>query len=76
MLNGYIPYDTISRGVWPHRRPCLQGIGSSSIAWPKAFRMELEVCCELVAERIHSFSSAVFECVNLHCTDHQLRLIP
>ena len=25
MLNGYIhvPYDTISRGVWPHRGPCL-----------------------------------------------------
>ena len=23
MLNGYVPYDTISRGVWPHRGPCL-----------------------------------------------------
>ena len=23
MLNGYIPYDTISREVWPHRGPCL-----------------------------------------------------
>ena len=23
MLNGYVPYDTKSRGVWPHRGPCL-----------------------------------------------------
>ena len=30
MFNGYtcIPYDTISRGVWPHRGPCILDVAT------------------------------------------------
>ena len=43
---------------------------SSSIAWHKVCRTELDAFCELIAERIPPFSNDVFKCVNPHCIEH------